>query len=135
MTIRTFAVRSDFKSHTGVCITMGFGCFYAKSTGQKINTISSCQAELVALAKGLQQSIHSAYFLAGQGYNIPRIVVNHDSQSTIKLISNGESNSELARHIQISYSWVKDIMDRGLITIEYCPTEFMIADFFTKLLQ
>ena len=40
MTIRTyidasFAVQSDFKSHTGICITKGIGCFYAKSTGQK----------------------------------------------------------------------------------------------------
>ena len=61
----SFAVHSDFKSHTGICITMGIGCFYAKSTDQKISTTSSCQAELVALAKGLQQSIYSAYFLAG----------------------------------------------------------------------
>ena len=47
------------KSHTGVCISLGTGCFYAKPTGQKINTTSSCQAELVAAAKGLQQSIYS----------------------------------------------------------------------------
>ena len=140
MTIRTyidasFAVHLDFKSHTGICITMGIGCFYAKSTGQKINTTSSSQAELVALAKGLQQSIYSSYFLAGQGYKIPPFVVNQNNQSTIKLISNGKSNSELTRHIQIGYYWAKDLIDRGLITIEYCPTEFMIADFLTKPLQ
>ena len=140
MTIRTyidasFAVHSDFKSHTGICITMGIGWFYAKSIGQKINRTSSCQAELVALAKGFQQSIYSAYFLASQGYNIPSIVVNQDNQSTITLISNGKSNSGLTRHIQIGYYWVKGLIDRGLITIEYCPTEFMRADFFTKPLQ
>ena len=56
--------------------------------------------------------------------------MNQDNQSTIKLVSNGKANSELTRHIQIGYYWVKD-----LITTEYCPTEFMIADFFTKLLQ
>ena len=61
--------------------------------------------------------------------------MNQDNQSTIKLVSNGKSNSELTRHIQIGYYWVKDLIDRGLITIEYCLTEFMIADFFTKLLQ
>ena len=33
------------------------------------------------------------------------------------------------KHMQIGYYWVKDLIDRGLITIEYCPTEFMIADF------
>ena len=140
MTIRTyidasFAVHSNFKSHTGICITMGIGCFYANSTGQKINATSSCQAELIALAKGLQQSIYSSYFSAGQGYKIPPIIVNQDNQSTIKLICNGKSNSELTKHIQIGYYSVKDLIDRGLITIEYCPTEFMIADFFTQPLQ
>ena len=58
---------------------------------------------MVALAKGLQQSIFSAYFLAGQGYPMSQIIVNQDNQSTIKLISNGRSNSELTRHIQIGY--------------------------------
>ena len=140
MTIRTyidasFAVHSDFKSHTGICITMGISCFFALSTGQKINTTSSCQAELVALAKGLQQSIYSSYFSAGQAYKIPPIIVNQDNQSTIKLTSNGKSNSELTRHIKIGHYWVEDLIDRGLITIEYCPTEFMIAGFVTKPLQ
>ena len=37
--------------------TLGTGAFYTKSTTQKINTTSSCEAELVALAKGLQQSL------------------------------------------------------------------------------
>ena len=53
----SFAVHSIFKAHTEICISMVVGCFYAKSTGQKINTTSSCQAEMVALAKELQKSI------------------------------------------------------------------------------
>ena len=96
---------------------------------RQVNTTSSCQAELVALAKGLKQSIYSAYFLAGLGYKIP-IVVNQDNQSTIELIFNGKSNSELYRHIQSGYYWVKDLIDRNVIIIEYCPTEFMIANYF-----
>ena len=47
LTIRTcidasFAVHSDYKSHTGICISLGVGVYYAKSTAQKINTTSSC---------------------------------------------------------------------------------------------
>ena len=61
---------------------------------------------------------------------MPQIIVNQDNQSTIKLISDGKSNFELTRHIQIGYYWVKDLIDRGLITVVYCPTENMIADFF-----
>ena len=84
-----FAVHLDSKSQTEICISLGVGVCYAKSTAQKIRTASSCQAEMVALAKGLQQSILSAYFLAGQGYSMPQIIVNQDNQSTFKLIYNG----------------------------------------------
>ena len=81
-----FAVHLDSKSQTEICISLGVGVCYAK---QKIRTASSCQAEMVALAKGLQQSILSAYFLAVQGYSMPQIIVNQDNQSTFKLIYNG----------------------------------------------
>ena len=49
----SFATHPDMKSHSGVCITLGTGTYYSKSTTQKLNTTSSCEAELVALSKGL----------------------------------------------------------------------------------
>ena len=131
----SFAVHPDVKSHTGVCISLGTGCFYAKSTGQKINTTSSCQAELVAAAKGRQQSIYSAYFIEEQGYLIPMVIVHQDNMSAIKLIENGRSSSELTRHIEIGYYWLKDLVSGGLIHVIYCPTREMLADIFTKPLQ
>ena len=84
LTIRTyidasFAVHSDYKSHTGICISLGVGIYYSKSTAQKINNTSSCQAEMMALAKGLLLSVFSAFFLAGEGYSIPQIIVKQDN--------------------------------------------------------
>ena len=131
----SFSVHPTGRSHTGVTVTLGRGVLYSKSTAQKINTTSSCQAEMVALAKGLQQSIFLAYFLAGQGYPQLPVIVSQDNESTIRLIENGRSNSELTRHIEIGYFWAKDLVDRGLIKIVYCPTGDMIADYFTKPLQ
>ena len=128
-------VHPDKKGHTGVCATMGTGMFYAKSTAQKINTTSSCQSELVALAKGLQQSIWTRSFLIAQGYPKMPISVYQDNTSTIKLVENGRSTSELSRHISIGYFWIHDLIKRGVITVEYCPTEDMVADYFTKPLQ
>ena len=53
----SFGVHQDRKSHTGVFTTLGRGAVYTKSTTQKIKTTSSCEAELVAVSKGLQQSL------------------------------------------------------------------------------
>ena len=55
--------------------------------------------------------------------------------STIKLIEKGRSTSELTRHIDLGFFWIHDLLKRGLITVEYCPTEQMVADYMTKPLQ
>lgn len=43
----SYGTHSDYKSHTGSVITIGCGPIYSKSSGQKINTKSSTEAELV----------------------------------------------------------------------------------------
>ncbi|CAJ1943967.1 unnamed protein product [Cylindrotheca closterium] len=42
-----FAVREDFKSHTGNMISMGKGALYARSMKQKLNTTSTTSQERV----------------------------------------------------------------------------------------
>ena len=130
-----FATHTDMKSHTGVLCTLGTGAFYTKSTAQKINTTSSCEAKLVALSKGLQQSLWSRTFLAGQGFVPPSITAYQDNQSTIKLIERGRPAAEQSRHINIGYFWLHDLIKRGILVIKYCPTLSMLADYFTKPLQ
>ena len=59
-----------------------------------------------------------------------------DSTSTIQLERNGKASSrQRTKHINIEYFFIKDRVESGEITIIYCPTEDMIADFFTKPLQ
>jgi hypothetical protein len=123
------------RSHSGVCISLGRGAYYSKSTAQKLNTTSSCEAELVALSKGMQQSLWSSYFIEEQGYPRHPITVLQDNQSTVRLVENGRPTSELSRHIRIGYFWLHDLLVKGIIRLIYCPTENMIADLMTKPLQ
>ena len=37
-----------------------------------------------------------------------------------------------SRHIDIRYFYLKDLIKRGEITVQYCATENMVANFFTK---
>ena len=104
-------------------------------TTQKINTTSSCEAELVGLAKGLQQTLWARTFLIGQGFATPPITIYQDNQSTIKLVERGRPAAEQSRHINIGYFWIHDLIKRGVVTVKFCPTLSMIADYFTKPLQ
>ena len=62
--------------------------------------------------------------------------VYQDNLSAILLEVNGKrSSSKRTRALNICYFFITDQVESGNISIEYCPTKSMIADFFTKPLQ
>ena len=47
--------------------------------------------------------------------------------------SNGCSSAEKSsRHLDIKYFFINDLKEKGLVSIKYCPTEEMVADYMTK---
>ena len=46
-----------------------------------------------------------------------------------------KSCTKRSRHLNIRYFYVKDLIARGEAEVDYCPTEDMLADFFSKPLQ
>ena len=59
--------------------------------------------------------------------------VHQDNLSSMLLETNGRGSSgKRTRHMNIRYFFVADVCKRGEIVIEYCPTDEMIGDFFTK---
>ena len=107
-----------------------------RSTKQKINTASTTESELVGAADYLPNVIWMMRFLENQGYKVKGSVLYQDNESAIKLERNGQkSSSRRTRHLDIKYFWIKDKLKLEGIEVAYCPTESMVADFFTKLLQ
>ena len=51
------------------------------------------------------------------------------------MANNGRSFSDKTRHIKIHHYFVKQYLDNGEFTLNYCPTAEMIADILTKPLQ
>ena len=59
-----------------------------------------------------------------------------DNQSAICMEKNGRSScTGNPRHISIRYLFVKDIVDKDEAIIKYCPSEYMLAEYFTNKLQ
>ena len=81
-------------------------------------------------------AIYASLFLDAQGYRMQTSTVHQDNQSTIKLLNNGRAScGKKSRHVDIRYFFLKDRIDRGEFKVKYCPTELMVADFFSKPLQ
>jgi hypothetical protein len=131
-----YAVHENMRSQTGGCMSFGHGIIHGRSSKQKLNTKSSTESELVGMSDYVPYALWMKNFMKGQGYNIEKCTVHQDNQSAIKMEKNGRNScTGNSRHIDIRYFFVKDRVDKKELDISYCPTEVMLADFFTKPLQ
>jgi hypothetical protein len=132
----SFAVHPDMKSHTGGDMSLGKGAVYGTSTRQKLNTKSSTEAELVGVNDGMPQILLTGYFLEAQGYGVKDSIVNQNNQSAILLEKNGCAlSSKCTCHINIRYFFVANRVESNEVSIQYCHTGEIIANFFAKPLQ
>ena len=84
----------------------------------------------------MPQILWTRFFLEAQGYQIQASVVYQDNQSALLLANNRQaSSSKHTHHMNIHYFFIMDHIQAGDLQVEYCPTDDMIADFFTKPLQ
>ena len=132
----SFATRMEMFSQSGGCGTLGEGMMTSFSKRQKLVTKSSTEAELVGVNDVLPQVLWTRNFLIAQGWDVAPAVVFQDNKSAILLENNGTASStRRTRHIDIRYFFVKDRIKNGDVSVEFCPTDEMWADYFTKPLQ
>lgn len=82
------------------------------------------------------QVLWTWHFLAAQGEYMPSTTIYQDNKSTILLAENGKASSgKRTRHLNIRYLLITDQIKKGHVKVAFCPTQDMIADFFTKPLQ
>jgi hypothetical protein len=106
------------------------------SRKQKLNTRSSTEAELVAVDDMANLILWTRLFLDEQGYRVSRNLLHQDNKSAMLLERNGKrSSSKRTRAINIRYFFITDQIEKGNVEVQYCPTNLMIGDFFTKPLQ
>ena len=131
-----FAVHPDMKGHTGGTMSLGKGSVYSTSAKQKMNSRSSTESEVIGVYDVMPQMLWTAQFIEAQGFPIKETVLYQDNMSAILLEKNGRlSSTKRTKHMNIRYFYIKDRVDSKDVRIEHCPTEDMLADYFTKPLQ
>ena len=74
--------------------------------------------------------------MEAQGYGLKENIYYQDNQSAMRMEKNGRNScTGNSRHINIRYFFIKDRVDAKKLEIVHCPTEQMLADYFTKPLQ
>jgi len=132
----SFGVHLDFKSHTGGVLAWGRGAAISMSRKQKLNTESSTNAELVGAHDMSTMVLWTKLFLEEQGYPVEKNILFQDNKSAILLEINGrKSAGKRSRALNVRYFFLTDQIEKGNLSVEYCPTDLLIADFMTKPLQ
>lgn len=131
----SYAVHNNGRSHSGIIATFaGYtGPLFVKSHAQKLVTLSSTEAELVAIVEGVRRILTIQSFL--QELNLQShdpIIAFQDNKSTIHIIHNGEGYSGKNRHMRVRFGFISELLKQNRIAIEHLPTDIMIADLLTK---
>jgi hypothetical protein len=105
-----------------------------KSAVQRCVSLSTCESEYIALSLATRECVWLRQLLSDLGFVQPPTVLYEDNQGAIALASNAMVNQR-SKHIDIRYHYVRQMVQRGTVTIVYCRTEEMLADILTKALH
>ncbi|XP_045539389.1 secreted RxLR effector protein 161-like [Papilio machaon] len=121
----------DRKSYTGFCFVMN-GCVISwQSRKQKTVSLSSTEAEYVALSEAAREAVYLRnvmFDITGKTYAIKLLC---DNQSALKLATSHQAHTR-SKHIDVRFHYVRDAVENKLINIEYISTQEMPADLLTK---
>ncbi|GJV02684.1 retrovirus-related pol polyprotein from transposon TNT 1-94 [Tanacetum coccineum] len=101
------------------------------SKKQKSTTISSTEAEYIALSGYCSKILWMRSQLTDYGFKFNKIPLYYDNKSAIALCCNNVQHSR-AKHIDISYHFIKEQVENGIVELYFIWTEYQLADIFTK---
>ena len=124
----------DRKSVTGYIFIFGGSAICWNSKKQQTVALSTAEAEYMALANGVQQSLWIKNLLNELNIGVGQsFLIKEDNQACISIGNNLEHNSR-TKHIDIKHHFIRDRIQSGEIKLEYVPSKHMLADIFTKAL-
>ncbi|GJV96955.1 retrovirus-related pol polyprotein from transposon TNT 1-94 [Tanacetum coccineum] len=103
------------------------------SKRQKSVTISSMEAEYIAISGCCAQILWTRSQLTDYGFGFNKIPMYCDNKSAIALSCNNVQHSR-SKHIDIRFHFIKEHVENGVIELYFVNTEYQLADIFTKAL-
>ncbi|UYV68970.1 hypothetical protein LAZ67_6001864 [Cordylochernes scorpioides] len=127
----------DRRSNSGTAITIGHSLVIWKTSKQKCVSLSTMEAEYLALSQTTKEAVWIATILKElkflSNFAFP-LIIHCDNRSAIDFSKNNVENNR-SKHIDIRYHHVRERIISGEIKIVYIPTKENLADVFTKTLS
>ena len=122
------------RSTTGFVLMLAGASILSVSRRQHCITMSSCEAELVALADTAIELLHALDVLSFLGHEVPSSVeVCTDSKAAFDLCHRFTS-AQNSRHVDRKMFKMRELRGAGVVHVRHIPGESNPADLFTKIL-
>ena len=121
---------NDRRSTSGYIITLGSAPISWRSRKQSTVSLSSCEAEFIALAEAAKEMIYLRTLCSL--LSLPQLsssIMYCDNQGALSLTSEGTRQHQRTKHIDVRYYFIKEQKD---IIFKYVPTDENLADILTK---
>ncbi|KAJ9545264.1 hypothetical protein OSB04_024971 [Centaurea solstitialis] len=124
----------DRKSTTGGCHLLGGKLVSWTSKKQNSVSTSTTEAEYVAAGICCAQVLWLRNQLQDYDIQLSKIPIFCDNTSAIAIANNPVLHSK-TKHIEVRYHFIRDHVMNGDIELHFVPTEYQLADLFTKPLD
>ena len=135
-TLRAYADSNwtEARSTSGYTIMLANANISAGSRRQHCITMSSCEAELVALAECAIELLFTMYVLDFIGYEITDAVQVYTDNKGAHDLCHRFSSAQNSRHVDRKMFKMRELRGAGVVQVNYVPTAENPADLFTKIL-
>jgi hypothetical protein len=125
----------DRKRTGGSIFLLGSSLVTWASQKQRVVTLSSCEAEYIASARGACQEIwHSQILGVLLGIKASKVKLLIDNKSAIALNKN-PMHHDRSKHRDTRYHFLRDCVERGEVNISHVSTTGQLVDILTKALR
>ena len=121
------------KSVSGGIVMCGGAAVQWISRTQKCTTLSTSEAEYVAMGEGFKEALflRSVWRFLLPDFGDPCIQVFEDNSGAIQLGVNPVTNSN-SKHIDVRHHFLRELVEKGEFEISHVESEYQHADFLTK---
>lgn len=123
--------KNDRKSTTGYIFIFAGGIISWTVHKQSTVAHSSMEPEYMALSDAAREAIARFYLLHELNLKIPAPLICSDNQGALAIAEN-PTNYQRATHIDLRYHFIRHVLEKGQIRIDYIPSAEQPADGLTK---
>jgi len=125
----------DRKSTSGCCFSIGSTMISWICRKQTSVALSTVEAEYIVASTASREAVWLRKLLADiLDRELETTMIHCDNQRCIKLSENPVFHDR-SKHVEIKYHYIRDIVQRGAVKLQYIRTDEQIADILTKPLS